>query len=182
MKYINCATRNGDLTVNSGGTVQVYSEGIVTPISSKETVVTVSSTVDVNLTTLDSDKVYVYTGNGDVTFNLPSVSLTNIGSNFHLINATGYRLTVQAADIDTIDDSGEAATIYSGEPITYSSSSSSSESIGNSSSSSESIGNSSSSEDENIVDSFTSIKLMLCKPAWWHVIQGRVSWTTTEFV
>ena len=47
------------------------------------------------------------------TFSLPSVSADNIGTPFTFANINTGRLTIDAADSDTIADSGAGNTIYS---------------------------------------------------------------------
>jgi len=133
-----------------------------------DSVVTISDSATYSLETDDANgkgpgKTFLYNGVGDVIFNLPSVDSTNLGLRYKIVNASSSKLTIQTADTDRIDDSGEGATIYSGENSEQSSSSSS-------------------SEDPETDQPFASIELMLCEEDWWHVLQGRKTWTTTEFV
>ena len=115
---------------------------------------------------------YVYTGAGDLTINLPSVSASNLGIWYNIVNVGRYVLTLQAADEDKIEDSGPGGTFYTGEGAGQSSSSSSSETL---STSSESGGT-------GVHDDYASCKIQLCLSDWWHVLHGRKTWTSTQFV
>jgi len=68
-----------------------------------------------NYTILSSDfgKTLVMNSIDNKTFSLPSVNVTNIGNWLTLANINTGRLTIAAADSDTIVDSTAGGTIYS---------------------------------------------------------------------
>jgi hypothetical protein len=138
-----------------------------------DTVVTITSNADYTLEVDDASgkgpcKTYVYNGYGNITINLPSVTSSNIGLWYNFINLTRFKMSIQAADNDTIDDSDPGATIYNGTDFDELSS--------------EDSESSESSNSEQEVEKFASIKVQLCTGTWWHVMHGRKTWTTTKFV
>jgi hypothetical protein len=60
----------------------------------------------------DSGKTLVMDSASDKTFTLPSVSANNVGLTFTFVKINSGRVTIQAADSDTIDNSTGGGTIY----------------------------------------------------------------------
>jgi hypothetical protein len=54
----------------------------------------------------------IYTGTTTNTFSLPSVDASNIGIHYQFVKAGSGKLIVDAADADTIRNSGAGGTIY----------------------------------------------------------------------
>jgi len=79
-----------------------------------EKVVKVSTYTD-NHTVLitQSGHELVMNSASDKTFTLPSVAAANVGLEYTFTNINTGRLTIDAADSDTIDDSNAGGTIYS---------------------------------------------------------------------
>lgn len=129
-----------------------------------DTNVNITTAGDITLTVADGTygpgKTFVYDYSGDVTFNLPSVDGTNVGIWYQIVNISGAKLTVQAADSDTIDDSDPGATIYNGD----------------------SWEDMSSSDNSGWEVPMASVKVQLISATQWHVLHGRKTWTTTQFV
>jgi len=69
---------------------------------------------DNHTVTLDqSGKTLIMNSSSNKTFTLPSVAAADIGTEFTFININTGKLTIDAADSDTIDDSNAGGTIYS---------------------------------------------------------------------
>ncbi len=75
---------------------------------------TISTNGNYTITTNDVGKLIVLTGSTDKIFYLPSVSSADVGLHFVCVNTctSSGRLTIDAADSDTIADSGAGDTIY----------------------------------------------------------------------
>lgn len=65
-----------------------------------------------NILTTDDGKIFTCDSTSAQTFNLPSVSSANIGLQFTIIKLGTGQVTIDAADSDTIEDSGAGDTIY----------------------------------------------------------------------
>ena len=57
--------------------------------------------------------ILVMNSTSNKTFTLPSVAAADVGTVYTFINISTGRLTIDAADSDTIDDSNAGGTIYS---------------------------------------------------------------------
>ena len=138
-----------------------------------DSIVTIIDTGDYTVTKVQSGKTFVMRGAADTTFNLPATTGADIGVWYEFVNMTPNTLTIQASTNDTIEDSGPGATFFSGSTTDNSSSSSSEVGVSSSSSSSE-VG--------ETVGVYYSCKVKLMTSSWWHVLHGRGTWTSTEFV
>jgi len=131
-----------------------------------DTNVTVSTNGDYDLALTDVEgkgpgKTYVYDySGGDIVFNLPSVGTTNLGTWYQIVNISGRKVSILAADSDTIEDSDPAGSIYNGDSFEDMSSSDNSEWEGE----------------------LASVKVQLISATQWHVVHGRKTWTSTQFV
>jgi hypothetical protein len=64
------------------------------------------------ITNADYGKTFVCNSASDQTFNLPSIDTPDIGFETTIIKIGGGKVTIDAADSDTIQDSGNGGTIY----------------------------------------------------------------------
>ena len=62
--------------------------------------------------TTDNGKVFTCDSASAQTFNLPSVDSSNIGTTYTIVKLGVGQVTIDAADSDTIEDSGAGDTIY----------------------------------------------------------------------
>jgi hypothetical protein len=65
-----------------------------------------------NILTSDVGKTFTCSATTTQTFNLPSVDSTNIGYTYTIVKLGTGQVTIDAADSDTIEDSGAGDTIY----------------------------------------------------------------------
>jgi molybdopterin-guanine dinucleotide biosynthesis protein len=73
----------------------------------------ISTNGNYTITTNDCNQLLIYTGtSGTNSFFLPSVTNTDVGLQFHIAKAGAGHFVVDAADSDTIRDSGAGDTIY----------------------------------------------------------------------
>jgi hypothetical protein len=124
------------------------------PSTQRNTIIIDSGPVSVG--TADTGTTYVVSAVdvGEIIFNLPSVTVSDLGVNYTFVKfATGSWLALSAVG-SMIDDSDLDATIYSG-----------------SSAQGLSAGE----------QAFASVEIQLVLPNQWHVTQGRKIWTTTQF-
>jgi hypothetical protein len=124
------------------------------PSTQRNTIIIDSGPVSVG--TADTGTTYVVSAVdvGEIIFNLPSVTVSDLGVNYTFVKfATGSWLALSAVG-SMIDDSDLDATIYSG-----------------SSAQGLSAGE----------QAFASVEIQLVLPNQWHVTQGRKICTTTQF-
>jgi hypothetical protein len=91
----NSAGTEYDLTASGGSTLTVEAK------NSGYTILTT-----------DNGKVFTCDSASAQTFNLPSVDSSNIGTTYTIVKLGTGQVTIDAADSDTIEDSGAGDTVY----------------------------------------------------------------------
>ena len=80
--------------------------------SAKNAVTTKTDTYSITISDLGKGRIFLMNAAGDKIFNLPSVAAGDVGSEITLGKVGAGKLTIQAADSDTIHDSSAGGTIY----------------------------------------------------------------------
>ena len=163
------ASLKGDFETGDTPTGSQFNDLISSNVTmGSDTNVLISTSADYNLELDDSNSkgpgktyVYDYIG-GDIIFNLPSVDATNIGTWYQIVNISGRKVSILANDSDTIEDSDPAGSIYNGDSFEDMSSSS--------------------AESGAYESELASVKVQLISATQWHVVHGRKTWTSTQFV
>jgi len=105
----------------TGGTINNTVIGNDTPVAGSFTTLraaknsSVTKTDNYTVTTADLGKTLVMDSASDKTFTLLSVSASDIGARLRFVKLGAGKLTIDAADSDTIGDSGAGDTVYCGD-------------------------------------------------------------------